>query len=48
MTDKGLACVDCDGSESVVGGGFDIDHDIDAHVKIDENGVHIMDEKADI
>ena len=48
MTDRGLTCVDCDGSESVVGGRFDIDHDIDdMHVKIDGDGVHIRNEKGD-
>ena len=48
MTERGLNCVDCDGSESVVGGRFDIDHgDEDMHVKIDEDGVHIKNEKGD-
>jgi hypothetical protein len=47
MTEKGLACVDCDGSESVVGGRMDFDGDIDAHVKIDESGVHIRNEDGD-
>ena len=48
MTERGLTCVDCDGSESVIGGGinFDDDHG-DTHVKIDEDGVHISNEKGD-
>jgi len=48
MTEHGLACIDCDGSENVVGGEFDIDHDLDdMHVKIDGKGVHIRNEKGD-
>lgn len=48
MTDKGLNCVDCDGTENTIGGGLDItDNEGDARVKIDESGVHITNDKGD-
>ncbi|MEO8086117.1 MAG: PspC domain-containing protein [Bacteroidota bacterium] len=48
MTDKGLSCVDCDGSESTTSGNIEINgDDSDARVKIDENGVHITNDKGD-
>jgi hypothetical protein len=48
MTEKGLACVDCDGSETTISGGIDISNrEGDARVKIDEGGLHISNEKGD-
>jgi phage shock protein PspC (stress-responsive transcriptional regulator) len=48
MTEKGLSCLDCDGSENTIGEGIDINHDGgDAQVQIDGNGVHISNEKGD-
>ena len=48
MTDKGLSCIDCDGTENIVGGDFEFNHgDEDARVKIDESGVRISNEKGD-
>lgn len=41
MTEKGLTCVDCDGSEDTVGGGEVNINGGNSHVKIDENGVFI-------
>ena len=48
MTDKGLSCVDCDGSENTIGGSIDIhDDNEDARVKIDGSGIHISNDKGD-
>jgi hypothetical protein len=48
MTDKGLSCLDCDGTETSIGGGIDIGgYEGDARVKIDGNGVHISNDKGD-
>ncbi len=48
MTEKGLTCVDCDGSESTIGGGANIsDDDEHARVKIDDSGLHITNDKGD-
>ncbi|MCX6273719.1 MAG: PspC domain-containing protein [Bacteroidetes bacterium] len=51
MTPKGLSCVDCDGTESILGGDFNISNDYgdesDAKVEINKNGLHITNEKGD-
>lgn len=42
MTENGLTCVDCDGTESVVGGGKVHINDADgSDIRIDENGLRI-------
>ena len=42
MTEKGLRCVDCDGTESTLGGGeLNINGDDGSQIKIDENGIII-------
>ncbi|MBK9542323.1 MAG: hypothetical protein IPO49_08395 [Bacteroidetes bacterium] len=42
MTEKGLKCVDCDGTESTLGDGeIHINSDDGAEIKIDENGIII-------
>jgi phage shock protein PspC (stress-responsive transcriptional regulator) len=47
MTERGLTCVDCDGTEDTIGGeDFDFDGN-DSHVKIDQNGVHISSGEGD-
>lgn len=48
MTDRGLSCVDCDGSEKTTTGDIDIrDGDGDATIKIDESGFHVSNDKGD-
>lgn len=41
MTERGLTCVDCDGTENTVGGEIMNFNGGNSHVKIDENGVFI-------
>lgn len=42
MTEKGLRCVDCDGTESTLGGEeFHMGNDDGSEIKIDENGIII-------
>ena len=48
MTERGLTCVDCDGTENTIGGGTVNINGKNSHVKIDENGVYISgDENGD-
>ncbi len=48
MTSKGLICIDCDGTESTLGGTIDIsDEDNDTKVEINKNGLHISNDKGD-
>lgn len=47
MTEKGLTCVDCDGSEDTIGGDNYDFNEGDSHVKIDQHGVHISSGEGD-